>query len=79
MEQVVEAATAKKIPVYGSDPVMVQKGALASVSVSNTQLGEKAADMADKILKVLRIGGSRSCAHGLSVCHKQQDRKHTRY
>lgn len=52
MEQVVEAATAKKIPVYGSDPVMVQKGALASVSVSNTQLGEKAADMADKILKV---------------------------
>ena len=51
MEQVVEAATAKKIPVYGSDPVMVQKGALASVSVSNTQLGEKAADMADKILK----------------------------
>lgn len=53
MEQVVEAATAKKIPVYGSDPVMVQKGALASVSASNTQLGEKAADMADKILKVL--------------------------
>lgn len=51
MAQVVEAATAKKIPVYGSDPVMVKSGALACVSVSNTQLGKLSADMADKILK----------------------------
>lgn len=51
MAQVVEAATAKKIPVYGSDPVMVKSGALACVSVSNTQLGQLSADMADKILK----------------------------
>lgn len=51
MAQVVEAATAKKIAVYGSDPVMVKSGALACVSVSNTQLGQLSADMADKILK----------------------------
>ena len=36
----------------------VQKGALASVSVSNTQLGEKAADMADKILKGTPVYGN---------------------
>ena len=39
------------IPVYGSDPVMVQSGALACVSVSNTQLGERSAEMADEILR----------------------------
>lgn len=50
MEQVVSAATANNIPVYGSDPVMVQSGALASVSVSNTQLGQRSAEMADEIL-----------------------------
>ena len=51
MTQVVEVANQNNIPVYGSDPVMVQSGALASVSCSNTQLGEKSAQMADQILK----------------------------
>ncbi len=50
MPQVVEAATAAGIPVYGSDPVMVQSGALASMSVSNTQLGQGSAKMAAEIL-----------------------------
>lgn len=51
MAQVVEAANNAGIPVYGSDPVMVQSGALACVSVSNTQLGQRSAEMADEILK----------------------------
>lgn len=51
MAQVVEAASAENIPVYGSDPVMVKSGALACVSVSNTQLGERSAEMADEILQ----------------------------
>lgn len=51
MTQVVEAANERHIPVYGSDPVMVKSGALACVSVSNTQLGERSAEMADEILK----------------------------
>ena len=51
MPQVVEAANAAGIPVYGSDPVMVQSGALACVSVSNTQLGERSAEMAYEILQ----------------------------
>lgn len=51
MPQVVEAATKAGIPVYGSDPVMVQSGALACVSVSNTQLGERSAEMAYEILQ----------------------------
>lgn len=50
MPQVVEAATAAKIPVYGSDPVMVKSGALACISVSNTQLGTRSAQMAAQIL-----------------------------
>lgn len=49
-QQVVEAANAAGIPVYGSDPVMVKSGALACVSVSNTQLGERSAEMAYDIL-----------------------------
>lgn len=51
MPQVVEVATEAGIPVYGSDPVMVQSGALACVSVSNTQLGERSAEMAYEILQ----------------------------
>ena len=51
MRQVVEAANAAGSRVYGSDPVMVQSGALACVSVSNTQLGERSAEMADEILR----------------------------
>lgn len=50
MSQVVEAANSAGIPVYGSDPVMVRSGALACVSVSNTQLGRRAAEMAAEIL-----------------------------
>lgn len=50
MAQVVEAANAAGIPIYGSDPVMVKSGALACVSVSNTQLGERSAEMAYDIL-----------------------------
>jgi putative tryptophan/tyrosine transport system substrate-binding protein len=51
MAQLVAVADGKKIPVYGSDPVMVKSGALACVSVSNTQLGERSAEMADSVLK----------------------------
>ena len=51
MAQVVEAANDAGLPVYGSDPVMVQSGALACVSVSNTQLGERSAEMAYEILQ----------------------------
>ena len=49
MPQVVEAATAAGIPVFGSDPVMVKSGALACVSVSNEELGRASARMAVKI------------------------------
>lgn len=55
MTQVVAAATSRHIPVYGSDPVMVQSGDLACVSVSNTQLGERSAEMADEILKGKKV------------------------
>lgn len=55
MAQVVAAAESRKIPVYGSDPVMVKSGALACVSVSNTQLGERSAEMADEILKGKKV------------------------
>lgn len=51
MAQVVAAANDAGIPVYGSDPVMVQSGALACVSVSNTQLGQRSAEMAYEILQ----------------------------
>ncbi len=51
MAQVVEAATENGIAVYGSDPVMVESGALASASCSNTQLGQESAKMADLILQ----------------------------
>lgn len=49
MPQVVEAATDAGIPVYGSDPVMVQSGALACISVSNDALGRTSAALAVKI------------------------------
>ena len=55
MSEVVNAANAKKIPVYGSDPVMVKSGALACVSCSNTQLGQKSAEMADEILRGKKV------------------------
>lgn len=53
--EVVKAATDKGIPVYGSDPVMVKSGVLASVSCSNTQLGQKSAEMADEILRGKKV------------------------
>ena len=55
MTEVVKAATDKKIPVYGSDPVMVKSGALACVSCNNTQLGQKSAEMADEILRGKKV------------------------
>lgn len=55
MTEVVKAATDKKIPVYGSDPVMVKSGALACVSCYNTQLGQKSAEMADEILRGKKV------------------------
>lgn len=55
MTQVAEAANARHIPIYGSDPVMVKSGALACVSVSNTQLGERSAEMADEILRGKKV------------------------
>lgn len=55
MSEVVKAATDKKIPVYGSDPVMVKSGALACVSCSNAQLGQKSAEMADEILRGKKV------------------------
>ena len=55
MTQVAAAANARHIPIYGSDPVMVKSGALACVSVSNTQLGERSAEMADEILKGKKV------------------------
>lgn len=48
MAQVTSIATDAKIPVYGSSPVMVQDGALATVSVDDTQVGALSADMAVK-------------------------------
>lgn len=62
MPSVVEAATKNNIPVYGSDPVMVKSGALGCVSVSNKQLGEKSAEMADKILKGSKVSDVESVA-----------------
>jgi putative ABC transport system substrate-binding protein len=51
MPQVAQIAKAAKKPVYGSSPVMVVSGALATVSVSDKQCGAISADMADKYFK----------------------------
>ncbi len=51
MPQVAEIAKKAGVPVYGSSPVMVQSGALATVSTSDTEVGATAADIADKYLK----------------------------
>ncbi|MEY8437363.1 ABC transporter substrate-binding protein [Atopobiaceae bacterium 24-176] len=50
MTALTETATKAGVPVLGTDPVMVQSGALESVSCSNTTLGAKSADMAIKAL-----------------------------
>lgn len=46
MTQVTSIATEAGIPVYGSSPVMVQDGALATVSTDDTQVGALAAELA---------------------------------
>jgi putative ABC transport system substrate-binding protein len=51
MPQVARIAKEAKKPVYGSSPVMVVSGALATVSVSDRQCGEISAEMADKYFR----------------------------
>jgi putative ABC transport system substrate-binding protein len=51
MPQVAGIAVEAKKPVYGSSPVMVVSGALATVSVSDTPIGAMSADMADRYFK----------------------------
>ncbi|MDR1177507.1 MAG: ABC transporter substrate-binding protein [Spirochaetaceae bacterium] len=51
MPQVAQTALDKKIPVYGSSPVMVVSGALATVSVSDRYMGGVSAEMADTYFK----------------------------
>ena len=48
---VAEVAKDAKIPVYGSSAVMVASGAFATISISDTQIGQMTADMSDKYLK----------------------------
>ncbi len=50
MPVVVEAAAAAKKPVYGSSAVMPASGALASIAISDTEIGAASADMAVEIL-----------------------------
>ena len=50
MTQLTEAALKVQVPVLGTDPVMVQDGALESVSVSNEALGKQSAQMAIQAL-----------------------------
>ncbi|MDR1428714.1 MAG: ABC transporter substrate-binding protein [Spirochaetaceae bacterium] len=51
MPQVAQTALDGKIPVYGSSPVMVVSGALATVSVGDRYMGGVSAEMADKYFK----------------------------
>lgn len=48
---VAEVAKDAKIPVYGSSAVMVASGAFATISISDTQIGQIVADMSDQYLK----------------------------
>lgn len=48
---VADAAKEAKIPVYGSSAVMVASGAFATISISDTQIGQMTADMSDQYLK----------------------------
>ncbi len=50
MPVVVEAANAAGKPIYGSSAVMAASGALASVAISDTEIGKISADMALEIL-----------------------------
>jgi putative ABC transport system substrate-binding protein len=51
MPQVAQIAKDAGVPVYGSSPVMVSDGALATVSTNDTQVGAASADIADKYFK----------------------------
>ena len=51
LNAVAEIAKEAKIPVYGSSAVMVASGAFATISISDTQIGQMTADMCDKYLK----------------------------
>ena len=51
MPQIAQIAREAKIPVYGSSAVMVNSGAFATISISDTEIGAISADMADQILK----------------------------
>ncbi len=46
-----QAANAKKIPVFGSEEEQVKNGCLASQSIDYVALGEETGKMAAKILK----------------------------
>ena len=50
MPQVAEVARDNKIPVYGSSAVMVNSGCLATVAITDTEIGAISADMAIQIL-----------------------------
>jgi len=51
MPQVAQAALEAKKPVYGSSPVMVASGALATVSVGDRYMGGVTAELADRYFK----------------------------
>jgi putative ABC transport system substrate-binding protein len=51
MTQVVEVASAAKIPVYGSSAVMVNTGAFATISIDDVTIGARTADMVERYLK----------------------------
>ncbi len=51
MPTVAETAKATKIPVYGSSVVMVESGALATLAISDKEIGAITADMAIGILE----------------------------
>jgi putative ABC transport system substrate-binding protein len=50
MPQVAEVAKDQKIPVYGSSAVMVDSGALATISIDDVTIGSMTADMAGSFL-----------------------------
>ena len=51
MAKVAEVAMEEGLPVYGSSAVMVESGAFATISISDTQIGAITADMVDQYLK----------------------------
>ena len=51
MPTVAETAKVAKIPVYGSSVVMVESGALATLAISDKEIGAISADMAIEILE----------------------------